>query len=119
MLTFESPWYFLGFIPLLFLFYWQRKSAKKREGLINISSSSLISNRMKKRGRNRILYLTAIQYLTLILIISGLSRPRLIDSMQETNIDIVDIVLVMDISCLLYTSPSPRDVEESRMPSSA
>ena len=24
-----------------------------------------------------------------------------------------------DDSCLLYTSPSPRDVEESRMPSSA
>ena len=23
------------------------------------------------------------------------------------------------IACLLYTSPSPRDVEESRMPSSA
>ena len=23
------------------------------------------------------------------------------------------------MSCLLYTSPSPRDVEESRMPSSA
>ena len=32
-------------------------------------------------------------------------------------------VLVIDgresIGCLLYTSPSPRDVEESRMPSSA
>ena len=26
---------------------------------------------------------------------------------------------VRDKSCLLYTSPSPRDVEESRMPSSA
>ena len=24
-----------------------------------------------------------------------------------------------EITCLLYTSPSPRDVEESRMPSSA
>ena len=24
-----------------------------------------------------------------------------------------------DVVCLLYTSPSPRDVEESRMPSSA
>ena len=24
-----------------------------------------------------------------------------------------------DVACLLYTSPSPRDVEESRMPSSA
>ena len=26
---------------------------------------------------------------------------------------------VWDYCCLLYTSPSPRDVEESRMPSSA
>ena len=26
---------------------------------------------------------------------------------------------VMQSTCLLYTSPSPRDVEESRMPSSA
>ena len=29
-----------------------------------------------------------------------------------------DFVLIPN-SCLLYTSPSPRDVEESRMPSSA
>ena len=27
--------------------------------------------------------------------------------------------LELDEDCLLYTSPSPRDVEESRMPSSA
>ena len=26
---------------------------------------------------------------------------------------------VQGVDCLLYTSPSPRDVEESRMPSSA
>ena len=30
-----------------------------------------------------------------------------------------DYVIPMDGDCLLYTSPSPRDVEESRMPSSA
>ena len=30
-----------------------------------------------------------------------------------------DYLIKMDIPCLLYTSPSPRDVEESRMPSSA
>ena len=29
------------------------------------------------------------------------------------------ILAAMEIACLLYTSPSPRDVEESRMPSSA
>ena len=27
--------------------------------------------------------------------------------------------LIGEHTCLLYTSPSPRDVEESRMPSSA
>ena len=28
-------------------------------------------------------------------------------------------VIMAQAGCLLYTSPSPRDVEESRMPSSA
>ena len=29
------------------------------------------------------------------------------------------VLTIISMSCLLYTSPSPRDVEESRMPSSA
>ena len=33
--------------------------------------------------------------------------------------EFVGLVIVMVYICLLYTSPSPRDVEESRMPSSA
>jgi len=32
---------------------------------------------------------------------------------------IQDCEILEKNSCLLYTSPSPRDVEESRMPSSA
>ena len=32
---------------------------------------------------------------------------------------IANLLLVARFTCLLYTSPSPRDVEESRMPSSA
>ena len=31
----------------------------------------------------------------------------------------VESAIELLIDCLLYTSPSPRDVEESRMPSSA
>ena len=31
----------------------------------------------------------------------------------------VDKIITQPDGCLLYTSPSPRDVEESRMPSSA
>jgi len=33
--------------------------------------------------------------------------------------DINDLLAIDPMNCLLYTSPSPRDVEESRMPSSA
>ena len=28
-------------------------------------------------------------------------------------------IIIVDMSCLLYTSPSPRDCDRSRMPSSA
>ena len=40
--------------------------------------------------------------------------PLLIDKKKIDNIKVGNIN-----DCLLYTSPSPRDVEESRMPSSA
>ena len=30
-----------------------------------------------------------------------------------------EVSQILHLICLLYTSPSPRDVEESRMPSSA
>ena len=31
----------------------------------------------------------------------------------------INVISRKDITCLLYTSPSPRDAHESRMPSSA
>ena len=37
----------------------------------------------------------------------------------EGCVDICPWKCIHYLSCLLYTSPSPRDVEESRMPSSA
>ena len=38
-----------------------------------------------------------------------------IDELELTDYQIGELLR----ACLLYTSPSPRDVEESRMPSSA
>ena len=48
----------------------------------------------------------------MFLIILGLSRPRLIESLQEKNIEIVDIVLVIDISSsMLATDFQPNRLE--------
>ena len=41
------------------------------------------------------------------------------ESQGEVNEDEIDNIIIDSDGCLLYTSPSPRDVEESRMPSSA
>ena len=38
---------------------------------------------------------------------------------EEKSGDTKSKLIEFGIYCLLYTSPSPRDVEESRMPSSA
>ena len=40
---------------------------------------------------------------------------------ERIHLDIYGYVVLEKVlsNCLLYTSPSPRDVEESRMPSSA
>ena len=49
--------------------------------------------------------------------IAGITGVQ-IDSRQIQKGDLF-IPLAPPISCLLYTSPSPRDAHESRMPSSA
>ena len=47
---------------------------------------------------------------------------KIIPSYEGTELrDVIDFrpIVPQALACLLYTSPSPRDVEESRMPSSA
>ena len=50
---------------------------------------------------------------TLISIICGIVKP------SSGKVTVEDFDIIEDYSCLLYTSPSPRDMRRSRMPSSA
>ena len=58
-------------------------------------------------------------------IVNGFSSPDIIQSGVEELIDRYEIErdlfieLIKGMDCLLYTSPSPRDKRQSRMPSSA
>ena len=112
MIIFENPWAFLGLFIIPLIFIWRHKFGEKNEGTLRFSSSSLISERMKHQGRMRIRILHLLQYVTIALIIMGLSRPRLRDLLQETNVDVVDIILVIDISSsMLATDFSPNRLE--------
>ena len=53
-------------------------------------------------------------------IVTELESVEQVKKQLNKLINVIKIVeLDPDNTCLLYTSPSPRDVEESRMPSSA
>ena len=57
-----------------------------------------------------------------ILFAAGLALSLGQAAAQETNSAPASVAIGLEgqhMVCLLYTSPSPRDVEESRMPSSA
>ena len=49
----------------------------------------------------------------------GVNTEELLISQPDAGEQALEIADTLVKSCLLYTSPSPRDVEESRMPSSA
>ena len=107
MIIFANPLYLIGLIMILAHFSYQRLFGRNLEGTLSISSESLISNKMKKRGRGRYQWLQILNYFSLFLVVIGLSRPQLIDSIKEINVDVVDIVLVMDISSSMLATDFP------------
>ena len=52
-------------------------------------------------------------------LVSKQVRQRVKEETEKLKAKGITPGLAVIIVCLLYTSPSPRDVEESRMPSSA
>ena len=53
-----------------------------------------------------------------VIIIFGLAAPFVFPAFK-VQLSILCVLIVLATTCLLYTSPSPRDRTRSRMPSSA
>jgi len=112
MLSFGNPYYLFLLIIIPIIYICNKKFTENNEGTIQISSAKLFSKKIKRKGLIRKNILLIFQYLTLLLIIIALSKPRIIDSLKETKMDVIDIVLVMDISSsMLATDFSPNRLE--------
>tara|TARA_B100001750_G_scaffold211280_1_gene192410 strand:- start:384 stop:1355 length:972 start_codon:yes stop_codon:yes gene_type:complete len=112
MLSFGNPYYLLLLIIIPIIYFCNKKFADNNEGTVQISSAKLFSKKIKRKGLIRKNILLIFQYLTLLLIIIALSKPRIIDSLKETKMDVIDIVLVMDISSsMLATDFLPNRLE--------
>jgi Ca-activated chloride channel family protein len=107
MFTFGNPYYLLSLLIIPILYFLQNKFTKNKEGTFLTSSANLFSDKMKRKGLIRRNILFVFQYITIFLIIIALSRPRIIDSLKETNMDVIDIVLVIDISSSMLATDFP------------
>ena len=58
-------------------------------------------------------------WLVLLLVASGLAALVLANPVIRWVLFVASLAYLVYLACLLYTSPSPRDREKSRMPSSA
>jgi Ca-activated chloride channel family protein len=94
----HSPFYLLFLITIPFIVLWYQKKGKKNEAIFLISSKQFLSERIINSGRKKNTLLKSAYLIILILIIIGLSRPRLIDKVTETSVEVVDMILVLDIS---------------------
>ena len=98
MIFFEHTWVLLGLLIIPAYFWWKKRGSHQSEGSMRVSSIALIPDAFRKRGNNRIQIINILKVFTITLIIIGLARPRIVESIQEKNVEVVDIIMILDIS---------------------
>ena len=106
-MEFQHPWYLalLFLIPLLI--GWYITSGHMKEATYRISSSSFISKEIHQAGTRRNFLLKFLYFSVLVLLIIGLARPRRVDQFQETKVNVIDMLLVLDISSSMLADDFP------------
>jgi Ca-activated chloride channel family protein len=98
MIFFEHTWVLLGLLIIPAYFWWKKRGSHQSEGTMRVSSIALIPEAFRKRGNNRIQIINILKVFTVTLIIIGLARPRIVDSLQENNVEGVDIIMLLGFS---------------------
>ncbi len=96
-------------VPLLI--WWYRRSGHKVEGAIRFSSLSLFDKAAIKSGRLKALSIRIAKNLLIMLMVVGLARPQITDVMRESSAEVIDIVMILDIS----TSMLAADFQPNRL----
>ena len=94
----QSPFYLFFLVIIPSLLFWYQKKGKKNEAVFFISSKQFLSEEIINSGRKKNILLKSVQLFSIFLIVVSLSRPQLVDKITETSVEVVDMILVLDIS---------------------
>ena len=97
-MLFRSPLYLVLLVLIPALVLWYVKSGRKNQGTLQISSEKYTSLKIRRSGSFKKNVILCLHLSIIFLIIVGLSRPQKIDKVNENSINVVDILLVLDIS---------------------
>ena len=111
MIEFQYPLILLLFLLVPILFGFERKRRHLTEGTMRFSHSNLIPESAIKSGEIKSLILTFLKLIIITLIIIALTGPRLTEKVVESNMEVVDIMLVVDQS----SSMLAMDFEPNRL----
>ncbi|MBK53088.1 MAG: aerotolerance regulator BatA [Candidatus Marinimicrobia bacterium] len=98
MLEFQYPLILLLLFLVPILFGFDRKRRHLSEGTMRFSNIELIPTAAIKSGENKSLLLLINKLIIITLIIIALSGPRISEKIIESNMEVVDIILVVDQS---------------------
>ena len=114
-MEFGQPYYlfFFIFIPILILWYFIR--GKDLEATVRFSNLDLIPESVIRNGKMKNMLLIFGRLTIISLIILALARPRLSDTIHETKMEIIDILLVIDqSSSMLAQDFKPNRLEAAK-----
>ncbi|SVC92396.1 uncharacterized protein METZ01_LOCUS345250, partial [marine metagenome] len=97
-MEFSEPYYLILLILLPMLLSWYLKKGKNQEATIRFSNLELIPEEVIQNGKMKNMFFIIMRLFIILLIIMALSRPRIVNTVQETKTEIIDILLVIDQS---------------------
>ena len=97
-MKFADPLYLILLLIVPVLVIWYRTRGRNREGTLIISSERFLSSSVKRKGNAKHNLAIGLYLVVITTIIFALARPRLVGNLEVTNINVIDILLVLDIS---------------------
>ena len=97
-MEFANPWFLLFGILVPIIFWWYFNRGYRNEGTIQFSTIQNFQRIKQLSGNNKVRFLFYLRLVLITLLLIALARPRAILDMKVSFRDVVDIVIVLDIS---------------------